>query len=57
MEKVAHVHNNQNKDIEAMQLRLAQAYGLEDTVKRQELIIEKLEKLIHKIVSSGMVIS
>lgn len=53
MEKVAHVHNAQNKDIEAMQLRLAQAYGLEDTVKRQELVIEKLENLIHKIVASG----
>jgi len=30
--------------------RLAAAYGLEDTVKRQELVIEKLEQFIHKII-------
>lgn len=53
MEKVAHVHNEQNKDIEQMQLRLAQAFSLEDTVKRQELVIEKLENLIHRLVGGG----
>jgi hypothetical protein len=36
-----------------MQHRLAKAYGLEDTVKRQEMIIEKLETLIQNLVSSG----
>jgi hypothetical protein len=32
---------------------LAQAYGLEDTVKRQELIIEKLETLVHNLITNG----
>jgi hypothetical protein len=53
MAEVAAIHNEQNKDLEQMQLRLAQAYGLEDTVKRQELIIEKLETLVHNLITNG----
>ena len=53
MAEVAAIHNEQNKDLEQMQLRLAQAYGLEDTVKRQELIIEKLETLVHSLITNG----
>jgi hypothetical protein len=43
--------NTQNSELQNMQKRLSKAYGLEDTVKRQELVIEKLEGLIHKMMS------
>lgn len=41
----------QNAELQSMQQRLNQAYGLEDTVKRQNMIIERLEGLVHKLVS------
>ncbi len=44
-------HSNQNKELQSMQERLNKAYGLEDTVKRQDLVIEKLEGMIHKLVN------
>ena len=43
--------SDQNKELQSMQNRLNQAYGLEDTVKRQDLVIEKLEKFIHTLVN------
>lgn len=44
-------HSNQNKELQSMQERLNKAYGLEDTVKRQDVVIEKLENMIHKLVN------
>lgn len=43
------VQNSQNNQLQAMQDRLSKAYGLEDTVKRQELVIEKLENMIRRM--------
>lgn len=43
-------HSSQNNELQVMQQRLSKAYGLEDTVKRQELVIEKLENYIHKLI-------
>ena len=43
--------DSQNKDLEKMQKRLAQAYGIEETCRRQELVIEKLEELVKKLVA------
>ena len=45
------VQDTQNKDLEKMQRRLAQAYGIEETCRRQEIIIERLEDLVKKLVA------
>jgi hypothetical protein len=38
-------------EINDMQERMGDVYGLEDTVKRQEIVIEKLENLVHKLLA------
>lgn len=43
--------DSQSKELEKMQKRLAQAYGIEETCRRQELVIEKLEDLVKKLVA------
>lgn len=50
MAKLVSTNDAQTKDLNLLRERLAAAYGLEDTVKRQELVIEKLEQFIHKII-------
>ena len=46
-------HSSQNSQILALQERLRQTNGLEETCKRQEIVIEKMEGLIKKIVDQG----
>ena len=47
----------QNHELIAMQERLARAYGLEDTVKRQEVVIEKLEQMIREMARQKKIFS
>ena len=50
LNKLQSAQVEQNRELILMQDRLAKAYGLEDTVKRQELVIEKLEQMIQRMV-------
>lgn len=44
---------NQNKELQAMQKKVNDANTLEETVSRQNAVIEKLEDFIHKLVNDG----
>ena len=58
LNKMVKAQNTQNSELQTMQQRLSKAYGLEDTCKRQELVIEKLEGLVHRMIKErrGMLI-
>jgi hypothetical protein len=43
-------HNKQNIELHDMNQRLEKAFGLEETVKRQEVVIEKLEGFINRLI-------
>ncbi|CAF0799674.1 unnamed protein product [Brachionus calyciflorus] len=49
MRKLLLVQSSLKNELELMRQRLAKAYGLEDTVKRQEIVIEKLEQYIRRL--------
>ena len=50
LKKMIQVNNHQNKEIQELQNRLKKAHGLEETVNRQEIVIEKLENFINKLI-------
>jgi hypothetical protein len=49
-------HNKQNREIQLLQMRLQEALSLEETCKRQEIVIEKMESLIRKIVGERSIV-
>ena len=49
LNKMISLQNSQNSELAKMQNRLTKAYGVEETCKRQEIVIEKLETLIKKL--------
>lgn len=49
MKKMILVQSSLNNELDLMKQRLSRAYGLEDTVKRQEIVIEKLEAYIKRL--------
>ncbi len=51
LEKMVTAQTDQNRQLHLMQHRLDEAYGLEDTVRKQDKIISKLEEFIHKLVN------
>jgi hypothetical protein len=40
----------QSQEIQILQVRLSKAFKLEETCRRQEIVIERLESLIHSII-------
>lgn len=49
MKKMILVQSSLNNELDLMRQRLSKAFGLEDTVKRQEIVIEKLEAYIKRL--------
>ena len=51
LEKMVTAQTDQNRQLHDMQNRLSEAYGLEETVRKQDKIIQRLEEFIHKLVN------
>lgn len=49
MKKMILAQSSLNNELDIMRQRLARAYGLEDTVRRQEIVIEKLEAYVKRL--------
>ncbi|RMZ98244.1 coiled-coil domain-containing 33-like [Brachionus plicatilis] len=49
MKKMILAQSSLNNELDLMRQRLSRAYGLEDTVRRQEIVIEKLEAYVKRL--------